>query len=435
MTREPGQILGRWGRRAVLFAAFISVASVVGTLLYGSRLVPMTPMQSDSYGYGPIGHHAFAETMKRLGSNVVISRSDRFDGPTAPMLFVEPAVHARVEGKDVDLADALLERSLAGLPTVVVLPKWQLFSGAVEPFLSLVPESADEVLDVALPSDAAAAVQRTVRVKETDGQGHHELYGVLGTFTVLAPSLQVITQVPPTATVLLEAAHGAVVVVAADGTVVVSEPDLIHNYNLARADHAAMWWTLFTDYESDTLVMDEVFHGHGKTHSLGRALGEFPAVLLVCHLLLLLLLLVVLGSRRFGPALPPFRHGHGPTEAIGVAAHVLADGQKLADLVQEYVAQVVVDLADRLGIPPRGTVEQRAEAIDAVAAHRNQPTRALELVRAARGLASGGGGKPWQIARAAHTHRARMLGRLDTNEPPPAKLHEPERPRGEERAA
>ena len=434
MSRRPGQpLLGKWSRRAILLAAFVSVGTLIGSLLYGSKLTPLAPTQSDSYGYGPVGHHAFAETMKRLGFHVVQSRGDRFEGPRAPMLFIEPMAKARVEGKEQRLDDALIGRSDEGRPSIVVLPKWSLFGGAAEPFISTREDDAEEVLDAALPRDVVSDKPRTHRLG-ADADTHQDLYGVLGTFTVDVPRLQVITNVPNLATVLLESAHGAVVVVAPDGTVVVSEPDLLHNFNLHRADHAALWWTLLSDYQADTLVIDEVFHGHGKRHRLGEAFGEFPAVLIVVHLLLLLLLLVMLGSRRFGPPLPGFRYGHGPREAIGVAAHVLADGQPVPALVEEYVAQVLVDLHERLGLAAKGTLEDRALAIDEVASHRSQPPEALELLKRSRGLGSSRAQRAegWRVARAVHAFRARMLGQVPNDEGAPAP--ENDGPKNDERA-
>ncbi|MBO6935479.1 MAG: hypothetical protein JJ863_10910 [Deltaproteobacteria bacterium] len=430
--RKNQPLIGKWGRRAILTLAFLSVGSVVGTMLYGSRLVPLTPTQADSFGYGPLGHHAFSETMKRLGLHVVQSRGDRFEGPASPMLFIEPETEARVEGKERTLADALEARAEDAKPTIVVLPKWNLFAGAAEPFVSSTFEPVKETLAAIFGRDGAMTTTSVRLVEDTDALEMSELYGVLGTYMVQVPNLQVITDVPPLATVLLESPHGAVVVAAADGTVVVSDPDLIHNYNFHRADHAALWWTLLADYESDTIVIDEVFHGHGKTHSLSRALGEFPAVLLVSHLLLLLLLLVILGSKRFGPALPPFAHGHGPREAIEVAAHVLADGQPIGPLVEEYVAQVLFDLHERLGLPQKGSLDARAAAIDEVAEHRRQAPEAMKLLRAARTTGAKSNAEGWRIARAAHTYRQRLLGRLGKSEGAHRALNDPPK---EERAA
>ncbi len=349
------------------------------------------------------------------------------------MLFIEPGATARVEGKERRLSDAIEARSEAALPTIVVLPKWNLFAGAAEPFVSATYMPVKETLDAVFSREGYSGGAAAKLIADADGQSERELYGVLGTFQVQVPKLQVFTTVPPLATVLLESPYGAVVVAAADGTVVVSDPDLIHNYNFHRADHAALWWTLLADYESDTIVIDEVFHGHGKTHSLGRALGEFPSVLLVVHLLLLLLLLVILGSKRFGPALPPFAHGHGPREAIEVAAHVLADGQPIKPLVEEYVAQVLFDLHERLGLPQKGTLEARAAAIDEVAEHRRHAPEAMKLLHAARALGPKANNEGWRIARAAHTYRQRLLGRLGKKgaAKAPKSTEEP----GEERAA
>jgi len=436
VSRPKNQpLVGKWGRRAILTLAFLSIGSVVGTMLYGSKLVPLTPTQTDSFGFGPIGHHAFSETMKRLGMNVVQSRGDRFEGPASPMLFIEPGLKSRVEGKERELSDAIVARAEAARPTIVVLPKWNLFAGAAEPFVTADTGSVKEVLEATFsPEEDSYSNASVTLVEDQDGQDSRELYGVLGTFQVQVPKLQVITNVPPLATVLLESPYGAVIVAAADGTVVVSDPDLIHNYNFHRADHAALWWTLLADYGSDTVVIDEVFHGHGKTHSLGRALGEFPAVLLVSHLLLLLLLLVILGSKRFGPALPPFAHGHGPREAIDVAAHVLADGQPIGPLVEEYVAQVLFDLHERLGLPQRGSLEARATAIDEVAEHRRQNPEAMALLKAARTLAPRSNADGWRVARAAHTYRQRLLGRLGKTNRSGLSEADPETPK-EERAA
>ena len=429
---KRGPLVGKWGRRAILTLAFLSVGSTVATMLYGSRLVPLTPTQSDSFGYGPIGHHAFSETMKRLGLHVVQSRGDRFEGPASPMLFIEPETRARVEGKERTLADALEARAQAARPTIVVLPKWDLFAGASEPFVSPAIGPVKETLAAVFGRDGNVPTARVTLAESTDALELTELYGMLGTYRVQVPDLQVLTTLPPRATVLLESPHGAVVLAAADGTVVVSDPDLIHNYNFHRADHAALWWTLLTDYESDTIVIDEVFHGHGKTHSLSRALGEFPAVLLVAHLLLLLLLLAILGSKRFGPALPPFAHGHGPREAIEVAAHVLADGQPTGLLVEEYVEQVLLDLHERLGLPPKGTLEARAAAIDEVAAHRRQAPEATQLLEAARAIGPKSHAESWRIAHAAHGYRQRLLGRHGESD---GARRAPRNPTKEERAA
>ena len=426
-------LFGPWPRRLLIAAAFLSVGAAIATLLYGSRLSPLRPGPTDAYGFGPLGHHAFAEMLKGMGMHVMLNRGDRFDGPTTPMIFAEPSLSARVEGKVTSLSDALRLREEATLPTLVVLPKWRLGPTNGDAIVSVHP-GAEAVLDVALPPDYVTDAPRTflVEASSDDQRNEHRLYGVLGEYTVAVPRLQVLLDPPAHSTVLLKSAFGAVVVLSPAGTLVVSEPDLMHNYNLHRADNAALWWAVLSDYNSDTVVLDEAFHGHGKAHKLGAALGEFPAVLLVIHLLLLLLLFVLAGSKRFGPPLanfdsvqtspasyePPMpptgQVAHGPAAAIGVAAHVLADGQKLGDLAHSYVAQLLLDLSDRLQVASGAPLANRAQAIDALATHRGRERGAVALLERARALGESPRKRQqdaavWELARDARAFRANLL--------------------------
>ncbi|HJK93467.1 MAG TPA: hypothetical protein RMH85_09565 [Polyangiaceae bacterium LLY-WYZ-15_(1-7)] len=413
-SRTIGDVFSPRMRRFVLVLLFLSAGAVVATLLYGARLVTPSPGEADSYGGGPLGHRAFAETMEALGWHVMQSRGDRFDGPEAPLLFIEPQDEARVEGRLRRLDDAITTRTAAGLPTLVVLPKWTFGAGLSmgDPSVGYVPDDRlHAVFDAALPT---SGLDETPRIHRGDDRhARHTLVGLLGTFEVEVPELQTIQRVPPGAEVLLDAATGAVVLREARGTIVVSDPDLIHSFNFHRADHASLWVALLErSFTSDALGIDEVFHGHGRVLSLKTALGKFPAVLLVAHGLVLLLLLVMLGSKRFGPPLGARDLGHGPQEAISVAASVLADGQPIGRLAYNYVVEVVQDLHRQLGLPSAPTLAARAARIDAVAKQRQVPPAAEALLRRAHALGDDRKAQndAWAVARAAHQFRARLLG-------------------------
>ncbi|MEM9068389.1 MAG: hypothetical protein AAGE52_07775 [Myxococcota bacterium] len=411
---ETGDIFSPWVRRAVLTVVFVSGAAVVGTLLYGAKLVLPQAGSTDSYGGGPIGHRAFAEVMERLGMHVLQGRTDRYENGSAPLLFLEPAVEARIEGRLHRLADAVERRGEAANPTVVVLPKWDFAVGLVaDGRVAGVPKGRiDEVFDAALGIDDPG-----LQVAQSDDmQGYYRLEGLLGEFAAEVPQLQTIAQIPVGATVLLESPFGAVVVESANGTVVVSDPDLIHSFNFHRADHAALWVAILDRFGSDTIVIDETFHGHGKVLSLKEALGQFPTVLLVVHALLLLVLLFLLGSKRFGPPEESVGYGHGPQEAIAVAASVLADGQPIGRLTYNYVVEVLQDLHRQLGLADTPTLLARAEGIDTVAQQRGVPAVAVSLLNQANGLGEGRRvhGEAWKIARAVHSFRMRLLNRNRT---------------------
>lgn len=448
-----GEILSPRARRVVLFVALASGVGLVMTLLWGARFSSPEAGETDSYGGGPLGHRAFAETLEALGYHVLQSRGDRFDGPSAPMLFLEPEVEARVEGRRRLLVDALEAREAAGLESIVVLPKWRFELGlhATEPPVVLThrtfdvwraltkqmgpaepPEAeatgADE--DEEAPPDGSAHLASGLHVGDDD-HGRHTLVGVLGSFEVEVPRLQTIQSPPPGADVLLDAATGAVVLRDARGTLIVSDPDLLHNFNLHRGDHALLWETLLRDLGADTIVIDEVFHGHGKVLSLGDALGRFPAILLVAQALFVIFLLLLVGSRRFGPPEEEAALGAGPREAIAVAASVLADGQPLGRLTYNYVVEVLQDIHRHLGLPDVSTLDARAARIDALARQRRVPEAAQRLLAEAAALAPRAkvGAEAWTLARAAHTFRLRML------EPTKGAVRPSTSPRPEENAA
>lgn len=418
---HPDDIFSPKVRRAILLALFVSAAAALATLLYGARFVTPQAGPTDSYGSGPLGHRAFAETMEHLGIHVLQNRGDRYDRGTAPLLLLEPGLEARVEGRLRRLSDALASRRASGLPTLVVPPKWTFEVGLVaDGAASPVDDGAiKSVLAAALPTGELLSIAR-----HEDTEGHHRLEGLLGDFTVEAPELQVLPTPPASATVLLESELGAVVLAAADGTVIVSDPDLVHNYNFHRADHAALWLALIDRMQADTLVIDETFHGHGNVLSLKEALGQFPAILLVAHGLMLLLLVFAMGGRRFGPPLGEPRRAHGPQEAIAVAASVLADGQPIGLLAYHYVLETFEDLRRRLDLAAAPSPDTLAERLDALAHERHLPPGAAKLLRRARALDPRGRRvhhEAWAIARSAHQLRERML--QSPHRPPRASTH------------
>lgn len=406
---KRADVFSPWMRRFVLGVLFLSCAGVVFGLFWGARFALPQAGEADSLGGGPIGHRAFAETLERAGMNVLQMRSDRYDTATAPMLFIEPQSEARVEGRLHRLQDVLVERSVAGGRSLVVLPKWtfqvgMVMDGAVRPV------GTERIGKVIAAVDYAGAGQ-PARVSMQQGQSNDVLEGILGSFSIDVPQLQTFEAPPVASTVLLESARGAVVVELANGVIVVSEPDLIHSFNFHRAEHAALWFTLVQRLGGDTIVIDETFHGHGKVLSLKDALGRFPAVMIVIHVLAVLMLVVMLGSKRFGPPEEARGYGAGPQEAISVAASVLADGQTIGRLTYNYVVEVLQDLHRQLGLPDAPTIGARAARIDAAAEQRRVPPVARKLLDEATAIQdSKQNAEAWKIARAAYGFRSRLLG-------------------------
>lgn len=395
-------VFSPWVRRGVLLVAFLGCAGMLGTMLFGKKLLAPAAGTNDSYGAGPLGHRLLAETSERLGYFVAQNRGSRFDTTQSPLLFLEPETRGRSGGFEHRLGDAYDARSAAGLPMMIAMPKWMLVPSQTGiPTLTPTTAAFDVFEELGMPADIA----------RSEHEGPRMLTGVLGSFEVEVPSLQVFRSVGPYDEVLLEDPEGAVVLRTPEGALIVSDPDFFHNFTFHLADHAALFATLLQNMEiEDTLVIDETFHGHGHQFSLGEVLGEFPAILLVAHALFVLLLVVTLGATRFGPPRQSAPVAHGPAEGIAVAASVLAEGQSFRRLCQEYVQEILADLHDRLGLPERTPLRDRPTQIDRVAQHRGLLPRAADLQQRAAMITNKTLSQGWNVVREAHAFRSALLG-------------------------
>jgi hypothetical protein len=413
------------GRRVVVIVAVLSLLGWTAAALWGARLAEPEARGRDSYGRGPLGHRAFVDVLDEVGFQVTRTRD--VDGLTAavPLLLVEPdAVRVELAGRTIDLAALVADRARRAVPTVVVLSKWRL----VDPSRATAedPAATQAVLHAAMPG--ARLVPAPLSVEPTPAT----LGGALGVFRAEPQGLQTIVP-PPGAIEWLRGVSGTVIA-QMGGVVVVSEPDLLHNFDVQRGDHARLFTQLFAGpLRTDAVMIDEIFHGHGLEPSLGAALGRFPAVLLVLHALLLAFAAAARGLRRFGP-IRPEALVRGPRERVGIAASVLASGQRPSLLAATYVRRLLDEIGHLVGPlegaaphPTGRDAEGLAEELDAAARRRGIPpdakrllARAVELEDARRDE----GDAALRLARFAWTFHERMVrrgrppGRRDRDDSP-----------------
>lgn len=400
---ERGTVLRPGVRAAVWLVLGISTVATLVAILFQQRLSAPLPGARDSYGEAPTGHRALLETLTALGMHVIRERRGDVERIETPILYLEPeGAEAIVDGQRIELGAALEARATAGLPSIVVLPKWTYAEGTA----SLDPE-ASTVLEAVLPGSGLRFSER-----EGDAMTGAPANGPLGAYEVAIPYRQWIEG--GSATVLLDVDGQPLVLERYDGVLVVSDPDLVHNWNIHRADHARLMLDLIRHVGGeDTVVIDEVFHGHGERRSLASALAEPPAVWVTAQALLLLGLVVWMGSRRFGPARDLTPTVHGPAESIAVSAFVLAEGRPLERLTESYVHALLAELAERLGVPPGKSPREHAAHIDVVAARRGETVRASALLERAEilGRTRAARADAMNLAREAHAFRTRLLAR------------------------
>ena len=377
-------------RRAVLVVGLISFIGTVAVLLYGGDLVEPDPGPRDSYGRGVLGHRALYQTLDALGFSVTRLRRGRYTRVRPPVLFIEPAMEAHIQGKKrFELDKVLQQRADESLSSIVVLPKWRCAGDPVGSPL-VTPEkdgAAEAVLGAAFPDEERPRVKRASTPAARPVE--HEAEGLLGDFSFRVAWLQTVPA-PPDAEVLLETDQGALVLRhPSTGTLVITDPDLLHNWNLQRTGNTGIVAALLRRVlRTDTVYVDEVFHGHGKELSLGQALGSWPAVLLSAHGLALALLFLWAGLTRFGPPRAPDSGAprRGPAEMIDTSAAVLAAGQPPGLLASEYIHIVLHDLAERLGAHESATPAARTALVDRAAERAGRPHAASRLLSLAGAL-------------------------------------------------
>ena len=250
-------------RRIVIALAVVSLVASVVSMVFGEKLVGAPPSPRDSFTYGPLGHRAFFETMQRLGVRMRRFQEGDSTHVDAPVLYIEPDdVSVRFGGSTYELEEVLEARREAGRVSIVVLPKWSLGGlGAA------VPEAEERV---------AAIVEATGLDLRVDHHGAVDAHptedeakdGDDAAFRVALPWPQTVRsdELAP----WVSTSKGGLVTCDESGYVcVVADPDLLHNFNLQRAEHAGLLVRLLRDeLEIDELVVDEVFHGHRVGKSL-----------------------------------------------------------------------------------------------------------------------------------------------------------------------
>ncbi|MGB0679324.1 MAG: hypothetical protein ACPGUV_06645 [Polyangiales bacterium] len=393
-------------RLIIVAVAVLSLLATAVVLLYGSELGAPKSQNPDSYDRGPLGHHGWQALIEALGIPARRSRMAR-DFTAAPLwLSLEASqLRAQLGGERFELDQILTRRAKAQRLSVVVLPKWRRLS----PFeqqrrrdkakqAELLPHDdplavkrvekwwLQRLLRKTLQDDDIALRQHRDRRKGQRGDVHR-VSGPLGHYQVQVPRLQVLAD-SPRLEPLLRSPQGSLVAAVhtpAGQWWVVSDPDLLHNFNFHRAEHARLWHDflhhLWRRHKGGgaagkpRVTIDEVFHGHGLSPSLGAALGRMPAVLIVVQLLLMALVAVWRGLRRTAPVQwePPV-HGRGPEEAVAVASTLLALGRRNHALSQAYAGGLLDDLHAQLFAPrhPRAVQQEEMthahdQALDALA--------------------------------------------------------------------
>jgi len=328
-------------------AASLTLALALSIIRPGGERVRSSG--ADAFSRSALGHRAFAELLRATGTPVLVSRyaSAERAGRSSLLIIAEPRLDPGATGR----ARRLAAMAGGGRTTLLVLPKWtgrahKDHGGWVEAVEPLDQARVDRVLDaVDLPAHA-------VRFPEA-GRCDRATAG----WDWVSPQLLVPegTRLRP----LIACEKGVLLAEMATRDsgrlLVLSDPDLLSNHGLGRADNASLALAI-VDLARDAgrpVVIDETLHGFERPPSLWRELFTFPLLPATIQAGVALLALVASGLGRFGaplavaPALTP-----GRALLIENTASLLAAGGHSAHSLGRYFDGTLSDLAHTLHAPP-----------------------------------------------------------------------------------
>lgn len=334
--------------RAIAWLVGIGIVAFVGTLfftLFGEDLAPVRATNPSAFAYSALGHHAFAETLRRLGVPVVVSRheSDTRAGDDGLLLIGEPWPPVFYGSKPplrMDNARRVL----------LVLPKrhgvadswrrnWLARSGLVS------EDYAKEVLRAVVPKG---------RIVRPDDAGPWRSEAFKAKPDIDAPQLIKSKDVHPLIWTTQGILLGSVERVDGQTVWILSDPDIIANHGLGRGENGALAVAVAEALRRNggAVVFDETVHGMAREPNLWRELFQFPLLVLTIQALAAVVILAWASMGRFGAPARPAPAGKAGTGAlIDSTADMLAFGGHVGPLVGRYLDTAARHVARLLNAP------------------------------------------------------------------------------------
>ncbi|MBI5170263.1 MAG: hypothetical protein HZA61_12305 [Candidatus Eisenbacteria bacterium] len=381
---------------------------------------------ADSYSWSVLGHRALAEVLARRGHRVVKLRTRhlaRVDSTTTVLLaeLTIPGPDSLPRWTEHQRWLALHERSAA---LVVVLPKRTATEDAMHPgwaagtellLARAVERAGKDCFDESLTVLRRPSVRETAsvdsgagpRVELTDAQGVLDTEWLEPIVTVDSlvlvakvkwsrfntswdPAPEWVQELQPqdsSATAEDEAYEDE------DGkytqtmdpdlppVYLVTDPDLLNNGGLGRADHAAWIGAFLDSLPGDAFAFDEVEHGFASEPSLMAELVRPPLVFAFVQALVLAIFLVWSGARRFGKPAAEAAAVNGKRALIDTTAALLAQTGQSWESLRLYHRQTLHAVAEHFLLGPETDVDRLARRLDALSRSRGLSTDVLEWGR------------------------------------------------------
>lgn len=156
---------------------------------------------------------------------------------------------------------------------------------------------------------------------------------------------------------------------------ILSDPDLLNTFGLARRENARMTLGLIDylkDYPSQPVVLDATLHGFERSESLLRAIFDVPFLGATMIAFATVLLIGWSAFIRFGPPATEERPlSFGKKALAESSAGLISMARREGQMAPNYAQTVQRDLAKQLGLPPSTSEEAFARTANRIAEQKN----------------------------------------------------------------
>ncbi|MBT8494142.1 MAG: hypothetical protein KJO07_13890 [Deltaproteobacteria bacterium] len=354
-------------RVIIVVVSLLSLGAGFAMALFGEDMSPPPTADANSYSRSALGHRVAVELLEKLDIPVLVSRhSSGKKAASAILLLAEPELDSGNRAEILKMLDD-------AHTVLAVLPKRDGYTDMEKPEWiddsALVPESrVTDTLKALVPGaeiERVAGPEKPRLVNNFEG-------AKIPTPTPASPlQLMHSEDIEP----IIQTETGGILLgyVQSYNLWLLSDPDIIANHGIGKADNAVFWVKLISYLRTDdqTVVVDEVIHGLRAKPSIWRSLFEFPLALVTLQVFLITGILLWAMTGRFGK---PVSAGGGLEPGkeflIDNTAHLLHFGGYSGDMLKRYYLDNIRYVRKRLNTPRQLVGADALQWLDRVAAAR-----------------------------------------------------------------
>lgn len=357
-TRNPFSALTTAIMIGVGLFAFVAIFAL---LAWAPDLASKNRAGPHPYSSSAIGYGGLVKLLEADGQTVSVSRlRSTLDYTDSLLVLTLPRFGLR-RVQEVDIG-------YVSEPALYVLPKWQGFADRQKPDWQKDTDLIDRraVEDLATEFDSDARIWRLRNPGRVDTPFGDQAPTFEHKLQVIeSDSLESIIAVP--GGTLLARLPGREIYV-------LSDPDLLNTFGLARRDNARMALGLIDylkQYPEQSVTLDATLHGFERSESLLRAIFDVPFLGATLVALATVLLIAWSAFIRFGPPLAEARAlSFGKKALAESSAGLVSMARREGQMAPAYIETIQRDLARQLGLPAGVSSEEFARTADRIAEQR-----------------------------------------------------------------